>query len=74
MKKEKRRPSLEELQQMPRVGLELELAYIAERAREVGSQVEAEAAALIASETLEAQDIIRLREELQRNDAEGGAQ
>lgn len=59
---------------MPRVGLELELAYIAERAREVGSQVEAEAAALIASETLEAQDIIRLREELQRNDAEGGAQ
>lgn len=66
MKKEKRRPSLEELQQMPRVGLELELAYIAERAREVGSQVEADAAALIASETLEAQDIIRLREELQR--------
>jgi len=64
--KEKRRPSLEDLKQMPRDGLDLELMYIAEAAKSAGLQdVEAQAVAMLEEGSISANDVVGLREQLQ---------
>ena len=66
MKKEKRRPSLEELKEMPRDGLDMELAFVAEVARQVGlPDVEKQAVDLLQSGTVSAADVVWVRELLQ---------
>lgn len=64
--KEKKRPTLEQLETAPVELVWLELSQVCEDARDVGqSDVERDAAALLTGSTITAKQVVELRERLQ---------